>query len=139
MFDRSRASVRKRILLLKSGKGGKRISTPFTLEEDLILLEKVIIPKLRTERLSEIKIRPQEHNELSKEFGKSSSGVLMRWGKNLQPWLLQHYAGTLNLGVEVILTSYIEDTELEKGSRIVEHLGNVGNILCILDAFFANI
>ena len=110
ILKRHPGSVSARVSILKRDLGG-RVMTKFkhyTLDEDLILLEELVIPRLRTEKLSELKLRPADYAELGKQLGKSRLG--QRWDNTLQMWLLQHYAGTLNLKVEVTLSSYIEDT-----------------------------
>ena len=40
-------------------------------------------------------------------LNKKNRSVVNRWNNNLQPWLLHHYSGTLNLRVEVLLANYL--------------------------------
>ena len=107
-LNRHRDSVNTRIKTLKRT-GGVIKKTNFSLVEDIILLESLIIPRLATEKLSKIVLKKRHYADLSMQLGKSDQAVGQRWSTSLQPWLLQHYAGTLNLRVERMLANYILD------------------------------
>ena len=101
--------LRKRAELLERT-GGVIKKVNFTLIEDKTLIERVVLPKLKSEKLSEIVFRDYEIRPLIKELNKSKGGIRSRWNQTLQPWLLQHYSGTLNLRVERMLANHIADT-----------------------------
>ena len=71
--------------------GGVHKQIWFTLVEDIMLLEKLIIPRVGKEMLSKIVLLKHHYTDLTKELGKSTNTVLDRWVISLQPWLLQHY------------------------------------------------
>ena len=108
-LNRPGKSVATRIKLLKIN-GGLHKKLNFTLIEDTMILESLVIPKVGTEKMSELVLHQNQCSELAKHLNKSSDGVLRRWANVLQPWLLQHYSGTLNLRVERMLANYISDT-----------------------------
>jgi len=77
---------------------------PFSLEEDLLILEKVV-PRLRFKTLSSSGyLSESELMELATEFQRGRSSVKFRWEHSLQPWLLQHLIGTSSLKIEKMLT-----------------------------------
>ena len=114
-LNRHRDSVNTRIKTLKRT-GGIIKKTNFSLVEDIILLESLIIPRLATEKLSKIVLQKRHYADLSMQLGKSDLAVGQRWTTSLQPWLLQHYAGTLNLRVERMLANYILDNHSDFSS-----------------------
>ena len=108
-MTRTQMSVRGRVQTLKRT-GGIRKSKAYTLVEDQIIMENLIFPRLVNEKLSEIVLCKQQYLELTKQLGKSPQGVLQRWQNVLQPWLLQHFSGTLNLRIERMLANYLAET-----------------------------
>ena len=82
----------------------------FTRVEDIMVLERLVIPRVGKEKLSEIVLHKHHYADLNKDLNKSRHGVFKRWANVLQPRLLQHYSGTLNLPVERMLANYISDT-----------------------------
>ena len=108
-LNRPVRSVTTRIDSLKRN-GGLTKKMPFTLIEDSMILESLVIPRVGKEKLSEIVLHKHHYAELANHLNKSSHGVLRRWANVLQPWLLQHYSGTLNLRVERMLANYISDS-----------------------------
>ena len=91
----------------------------FSSLEDSILLETLVIPRVGSEKLSEIVLQKHHYAALTKRLGKSPIAVRHRWITNLQPWLLQHYSGTLNLRVERMLANYIRETYTDFSSIIL--------------------
>ena len=108
-LNRKEDSVKSRIATLKRH-GGFYKRTAFTLVEDTLLLETLVIPRVGKEKLSEIVLLRRHFLDLTRQLNKSKNGVGERWTNILQPWLLQHYSGTLNLRVERMLANYISDT-----------------------------
>ena len=68
-----------------------------------------MFPRLKDTKLSKIIIHRKDVRKLAKETGNRNefSGT-NRWSHTLQPTLLQHYTGTLNLRVERMLANYIQ-------------------------------
>ena len=106
MLNRHKKTVKDRIKLLKRT-GGVLQNIQFTLEEDSMLLENLIIPRAESQKVSEIVLVAHHCSDLAKQLNKTPTAVLRRWTDELQPWLLQHYSGTLNLRVERMLANYI--------------------------------
>ena len=105
-LNRTYRSISCRIEVLKSTGAKKKT---FTLIEDQMILEQLVIPRLNGEKLSEIVLHGHQYAELTKQLNKSHRAVLQRWQDVLQPWLLQHFSGTLNLRVERMIATYIFD------------------------------
>ena len=88
---------------------GDTKKTRFTLSEDILLLKRLVIPRVGSEKILDIILQKHQYADLTKQLRKSPIAVRHRWETCLQPWLLQHYSGTLNLGVERMLANYILD------------------------------
>ena len=114
-LNRYKNSITERIETLKRN-GGITKKMPFSLVEDTMILETLVIPRVGREKLSEIVLQKHHHADLTKQLGKSSIAVAQRWNFSLQPWLLQHYSGTLNLRLERMLANYISDNYSEFSS-----------------------
>ena len=106
-LDRNSGSVYNRIVKLSRSWSQKKKS--FTLVEDLTMLETLIIPRLG--KLSEVFLRMGDPDvcDLSKQWNRGSTSLMNRWLNILQPMLLQHYSGTLNLRVERMLANHIAE------------------------------
>ena len=82
---------------------------PFSLEEDLLILEKVI-PHLKFKTLSSSGFLSEtELMELATEFQRGRGPVKFRWESTLQPWLLQHLTGTSSFKIEKMLTRVVAE------------------------------
>ena len=112
-LGRHESSIHSRVELLKRRGGVKTGKQYFTLLEDHTIIETFIIPRLSSEKLSEIKLLNQQTANLNKELKKGDRSVMNRWNRILQPWLLQHYSGTLNLRVERMLANFLVETFTE--------------------------
>ena len=110
LLNRIRKSVISRVDWIKRTGGFPPARKHFTLVEDMTLIEKIIIPRLATEKLPQINLLEHECMDLANQLDKTNDGVRYRWSKNLQPWLLQHYSGTLNLRVERMLANHLAET-----------------------------
>ena len=73
------------------------------------MLETLIMPRLRSEKLSEVVLLESQCGDLAKQWKKHSHSLTRYWLGILQPTLLQHYTGTLNLRVERILANHISE------------------------------
>ena len=106
ILGRSQGSVRSRVNILKRN-GGVSSKKAFTLVEDQIIMESLAIPRLKIEKLVDIVLLRHQCADIIKQLDKSEFVVQQRWQNILQPWLLQHYSGTLNLRVERMLSRFI--------------------------------
>ena len=109
LLKRTQISIIQRVDWMKRT-GGMKTRKYFTLVEDMTILETLILPRLASEKLSLIKIRRHQCMDMANQLNKTNAGVALRWSKNLQPWLLQHYSGTLNLRVERMLSNHLAET-----------------------------
>jgi len=117
-INRRPCDVKSRVRILKRTGGFNLSRKKFTLEEDLTILDSLVMPRVaRGEQISEISLQKREvqhgspwpAEDKAKELNREVWVVLRRWEIYLQPWLLQHYTGTLNLRVERMLANYIND------------------------------
>ena len=106
------ATLRGRAELLETTSNVKKRGN-FTFTEDQILIETVVLPRLGSEKLSSIHFKGHELKPLVKQLVKSKGAIRARWDQSLQPWLLQHYLGTLDLRVERMLANLIAETYSE--------------------------
>jgi len=108
---RDPATVHSRMLMMKSNpksEQGLKVRG-FTFSDDILILEKVI-PRLRSQKLSSTGFLSQsDAMELAKELHRHFKRMSIRWESNLQPMLLQHYAGTSGFRVEKILTRLVAE------------------------------
>ena len=90
--------------------GQKRVY--FSLVKDKCILTELVIPGLGSQKLSEVFLSQgsSEVLDLSRQWSRCRVSVMTRWMNNLQPLLLQHYSGTLNLRVERMLASHIAES-----------------------------
>jgi len=106
---RGSSSVRNRAELLNRTGGMKAAIRQVSLAEDLTILETLILPKLNKTKLSKITIGQAEVCDLARQLGREVASLTHRWSYSLQPMLLQHYTGTLNLRVERMLANHIAE------------------------------
>jgi len=106
-LNRCEKSVINRAEILKRTGGKKMKSCRFSLPEDLMILETLILPRLMDEKLSAITLTNQCVKELATQMNRGKEVVIMRWLSTLQPTLLQHHTGTLNLRVERMMANHI--------------------------------
>jgi len=80
----------------------------FTLEEDLKILDNFFEILHGKSSLAKLKLDVESIKKLSKELSRDQSTVRNRAESYLKPWLLQHYAGTLNLDKRCLLANLLE-------------------------------
>ena len=80
----------------------------FSLEEDLVLLDEVISGMDVTKLSCVGKLPTLIVTKVAKETERAQKTISHRWDQIL-PYLLQHYAGTAGLRIEVMLTSLIAE------------------------------
>ena len=108
-LDREYTTIQARIKSLQINNGiYKRKRFSFTV--DSIILETLILPRLKKEKLTEILLSNCHFEKLAVEFHRKLHSVRHRWEGKIQPTLLQYYAGTLNMQVEKMLANFIADT-----------------------------
>jgi len=99
-----------KFLLMKSNPNWERtvkVNRGFSLEEDLLILERVI-PHLKFQELSSRKcLSRADAIELSKELQRNYNSVTFHWENCIQRWLLQHFTGTTGLRIEKMVTSIV--------------------------------
>jgi len=102
--------VYNKMLSMKSNPMGWLKNRRISIEEDLRILDE-IIPCLKNEYLSSNGGFLSQSNWLSlaKETGRDNSSLRRRWVRILQPWLLQHKAGTTGLRIERMLTRLVAE------------------------------
>ena len=103
-MERSHASVKTRLLMLKKGDIQKR-HTAFTLLEDKAIIDMVF--PYQNQAL-EGQVPSWEWLKIAEEMSQRRSQTLRsRWEHYLKPWLLQDQAGTLNLNISSLLMSHL--------------------------------
>ena len=104
-------SVINRVRKLKNG--SSRIHRKmFSLAEDEAIMERVL-PGLQDKKLCELVLHcDRALEDLATALGRPSKGVSLftRWTHRLQPWLMQHYAGTVNLDIRMMLVNHVAET-----------------------------
>eukprot|EP00092_Neocalanus_flemingeri_P021267 GFUD01023046.1.p1 GENE.GFUD01023046.1~~GFUD01023046.1.p1 ORF type:complete len:643 (+),score=159.62 GFUD01023046.1:102-2030(+) len=107
-LDRSRASIRDRIIKLKTGKRNKE-RRAFSLSEDIMIMDRVL-ENLPGHTLEEINLHNDGTSmEVATALSRKEVSPRNRWGNQLKPWILQHYSGTLNLNIRIMLANYLAD------------------------------
>ena len=104
-------SVENRIKILKSG-GSRKAHKVFSLAEDEAILER-ILPGLQKFKLNKLVLHKNESLEdLAVTLGRPSKGhsLAERWNHQLRSWIMQHYAGTLNLDIRLMLVNHLAET-----------------------------
>ena len=107
--DKSKSAVLMRLKVLTRTKGVHVGQKSFTVMEDLVLIDN-IVPMLKTTMLEEVVVTSYEPFVRQQFPQRDPTSVMRRWSRFLQPYLLQHYAGTLNLSIDRMLANHILDT-----------------------------
>ena len=105
-LDRTYSSVGHRIDKLKTGETRKKNRT-YTVEEDIIILDGVL-KNLNKSSMETFKLSQSTWKDVGDLIGRGAI-VRQRWKIILQPWILQHYAGTFNLDIMRPLAKYLAD------------------------------
>jgi len=110
-IGRGHGAVWNRVNKLKTGEAGRKPRF-FSLAEDEAIMEKVL-PGLQENKLHELVLHKDKSlKELATALGRPNKAVSLyhRWVHNLQPWILQYYAGTTNLDIRMMLVNHLADT-----------------------------
>merc|ERR1719414_2637972 len=94
-------SIRNRYDILK--KGIKQLRR-FNQADDQVILD-AVIERLPGKRLVDVSSSLGKWTEIGDTLKKNRKSVMTRWYRNLLPMLLQHYSGTSNLRVELMLAN----------------------------------
>ena len=143
-LNRDPRTVYHRMLSLRSNPNPKQgESRGFTLEEDLLILDKVM-PCLKYQKLSSKGFfSSKDVMVLATEFQRIGGSVLDRWELTLQPMLLQHYTGTSGFRVERMLTSlvaqkYKDHKGIDWGEIVAQHKEFAGHTNRSISHLFRN-
>ena len=143
-MGRDPKTVYDRMIRLRINPESQVKTTRFTLEEDLVILDKVA-PKFAAQRLSSTGFLSNTAiSELATELQKTPKSVSKRWDMNLQPWLLQHFTGTSGLRVERMLSSlvakeYKDTKEIDWRKLVQQHKEFQGHTYRSLNGIYHNI
>jgi hypothetical protein len=105
-LGRNQSTIRERVKQIKRTGGVATVKKHLALEEDLLIVDRVL-ERLQGRRLADKMLLERDWQELGHQLNRSSVYTRQRWETILQPWLLQHAAGTLNLRVEQMLVGHI--------------------------------
>ena len=93
-------------------KNGPKKPRGFTLVDDLGILD-AVLKHLEENQSIEIEMlnlpNMREWKIIAALNGRTEVSVRLRWVNVLQPWILQHYSGTLNLDIRRMLANYLAD------------------------------
>jgi len=107
-LDRPRSSVRDRLIKLRTGKR-QREKRAFSLTDDLLIMERVL-ENLPGNTLRDLSLHNDGTSaEVATALGRNEVSSRNRWGHTLKPWILQHYSGTLNFDIRIILANYLAE------------------------------
>jgi len=142
-LGRDPRSVKHRLKKLKSGNTGRIRHKHFSLTEDEAILEKVL-PGLQKCKLRNLVLHDEKFlDDLAAALGRpnNSKSVGQRWNYYLQPWIMQHYAGTLNLDIRMMLVNHLAETYQNRKSvdweAVAEKSEFAGNTATNLKQTFA--
>jgi len=110
-LGRQRGSIYSRIKKLKSGQRLRKVNMLFTLEEDQIIMDKVL--QHRNGKMLKnlvLLLKDKIVEELFSLLKRNKNSIIMRWSNYIQPWILQNYCGTLNLDIRRMLINYLLET-----------------------------
>ena len=101
-------SVRLKMYSIANDPGhGTRTNKSFSLQEDLLILDEVILHEDVTKLSCETTFSPSM--AIREETGRNRSTLCARWDSHILPYLLQHYSGTTGFRIERILTRLVAD------------------------------
>jgi len=109
-LGRPYGSVASRIRKLKMGERSRKLKKMFSLQEDQMILDKVL-PNLDG-KLKDL-VFPYNHQamqELATSLDRNAININNRWATLLQPWILQYHHGTLNFDIRRMLLNYLAES-----------------------------
>merc|ERR1712098_870604 len=114
-LGRSSTSVYTRIKKLKTGERSRKQKRLFSLEEDLLILDRVF-PHLHKKLLKDLQFNFTDVTiqELATLLSRDAINVNVRWASVLHSWILQYSSGTLNFDIRKMLLNHLADTFCSK-------------------------
>jgi len=141
-LQRTWSSLKHAVRRLKAGKKKTNKKTKFTLSEDLMILD-VVLKNLGEESLETLNLNINEWREFGAQIGREEKSTRMRWNKYLKVWILQHFAGTLNLDLRRPLANYLAENFSDINSvdwhSVIKKPEFAGHTTNSLRAYFSNI
>ena len=67
-----------------------------------------VLKHLNEQSLENLNLSTREWEEVRDQIGRGSH-IRTRWSLALKPWIVQHYAGTINLDIRRPLANYLAD------------------------------
>ena len=116
-LGRSTTVIHHRVRKLKI-EGSRMNRKIFSLAEDEAILE-MVLPGLQKYNLLELVLHDgKDLDDLATALGRPNKGhsLSLRWAHILQPWIMQYYAGTLNLDIRMMLVNHLAETYLSRKS-----------------------
>ena len=105
-LDRNYVSVLNCVKKLKLGHKLKKHKA-FSLTDDLKIMDEVL-ENLAGKKLKDLDF-PKKESWLIKDLDRGKPSLIHRWCHFLQPTILQHYAGTLNLDIRRMLATHLSE------------------------------
>ena len=106
VLNRPYKSIQHRIAKLGTGSGRRRFK-PFSLQEDLLIVDNALKSLKRCKSLEETQLN--NYDALAKGLDRQDKSVFERWNTQLKMWLLQYYQKTLNLEIRPMLINILAE------------------------------
>jgi hypothetical protein len=107
-LQRTVSSIGQEVRKLKAGKEKKKLVKKYTLSEDLVILD-AVLENLGEDSLKLVNLTQSAWREIGAQIGKEAESLRTRWDVKIRPWILQHFAGTLNLDLKRPLANYLAE------------------------------
>jgi len=109
-IGRNHKSIINRIDKLKKKNGPKK-RRDYTLVDDMGILDAVLkhVEENQSIEIERLNLPNMRWKIIAALNGRTEVSLRLRWGNFLQPWILQHYSGTLNLEIRRMLANYLAD------------------------------
>jgi len=106
-MGRNHKSIKSRIDKLK----GPKKRRDYTLVDDMGILDAVLkhVEENQSIEIERLNLPNMRWKIIAALNGRTEVSLRLRWGNFLQPWILQHYSGTLNLEIRRMLANYLAD------------------------------
>lgn len=140
-LQRTEKSMRHEVRRLKAGKKKKKVQQ-FTLTEDLMILD-AVLKNMGEESLEIVNLTQDGWREFTAQTGRVEDSQRKRWDKKLRPWILQHFAGTLNLEIKRPLSNYLAEHFSDINSvdwhSVIKKPEFAGHTTISLRSYFSNL
>ena len=141
LMNRKHASVRIRILKLLSSSKDNKKRLPFSLTEDLSIIDAAMNFIIKNQSFE---IPLPKFQALAPDFKRCSRTVYKRWDRILKIWIRQYYHKTLNMEIRPMLANLIAEQYNNIGdvdwSKVIQHSEFLGHTESSLsNIYFGNI